>query len=75
METFNNPGFLPSFFDGYKLSYTYIVEDELKPMDRQFTCFGADEDSEGGYFCIGVYGANAVEGKYLFHGAGYWNFE
>lgn len=59
-------------FDGYKVSYTYVMADP-EYYGSYGTCFGFKDDRYG-YFCVGVEGDADVAGKYAKHGAGYINF-
>jgi hypothetical protein len=60
-------------FDGYRVTYSYYLLDELKVSDIQMIIFGFHEDIYG-YFGIGVLGDQTYENKYASHGVGYWNW-
>ena len=62
-----------SEFDGYRVTYSYFLMDELKVSDIQMVIFGFHEDVYG-YFGIGVLGDKLEPNKYQSHGVGYWNW-
>lgn len=62
-----------SNFDGYRVTYSYALMDDLKLNDIQMIIFGFHEDIYG-YFSVGVLGDPYERNKYASHGVGYWNW-
>lgn len=73
MQPLRDMGIDTSNFDGYRVTYSYTLMDDLKPSDIQLIIMGFHDDLYG-YFGMGVLGDPVEANKYFSHGVGYWNW-
>ena len=62
-----------SHLDGYRVSYSFDLKEDLHASELQMVVFGFDQDPTG-YFGIGVVSDPVEDDKYATHGAGYWTW-